>query len=164
MALYCSAARHVAWAVLSLQRIYIYYFFLVNPTQYRLSSYMLNMGATACVGKADSISVPHSYTNMKVWGGALSLWNTIINWGLRNIPWADGWSVGSQYSHSLPGLRIQESSPDDKNDSSFSAICTGVHCTKYNCVLQWMLVYRDPKRATIAPLTKGQSWTDFCLQ
>ena len=36
---------------------------------------------------------------------------------------------------------------------------------KYNCVLQWMLVHRDPKRAAnIAPLTKGQSWTDFCVQ
>ena len=27
-----------------------------------------------------------------------------------------------------------------------------------------MLVHCDPKRATIAPLTKGQSWTDFCVQ
>ena len=27
-----------------------------------------------------------------------------------------------------------------------------------------MLVRRDPKRATIAPLTKGQTWTDFCVQ
>ena len=27
------------------------------------------------------------------------------NWGLRNIPWADGWSVGSRYSHNLSGLR-----------------------------------------------------------
>ena len=36
---------------------------------------------------------------------------------------------------------------------------------KYNCVLQWMLVHRDPTRAaSIAPLTKGQSWTDFCMQ
>ena len=36
---------------------------------------------------------------------------------------------------------------------------------KYNCVLQWILVHRDPKRAAnIAPLTKGQSWTDFCVQ
>ena len=40
----------------------------------------------------------------------------------------------------------------------FSAICTGIHGMKYNCVLQWMLVHRDPKRAAnIAPLTKGQS-------
>ena len=34
---------------------------------------------------------------------------------------------------------------------------TGIHGTKYNCVLQWMLVHRDPKRAAIARLTKGQS-------
>ena len=27
-----------------------------------------------------------------------------------------------------------------------------------------MLVHRDPKRAAIAPLTKGQSWTNFCVQ
>ena len=28
-----------------------------------------------------------------------------------------------------------------------------------------MVVHRDPKRAdNIAPLTKGQSWTDFCVQ
>ena len=112
------------------------------------------MGATACGGKADSISMPHYSTNMKVWGGALSPWNTKINWGLRNIPWADGWSVGSRYSHSLPGLRFQESPADDKNDFFFSAICTGIHGMKYNCVLQWMLVHRDPKRATIAPWTK----------
>ena len=39
----------------------------VNPTQFRLCSYMVNMGATACGGKADSISMPHSSTNMKVW-------------------------------------------------------------------------------------------------
>ena len=39
-----------------------------------------------------------------------------------------------------------------------SAICTGIHGTKYNCVLQWMLVHRDPKRAAIASLTKGQPW------
>ena len=97
-------------------------------------------------------------------GGALSPWNTKINWGLRTIPWADGWSFGSRYSHSLPGLRFQESPADDKNDCFFSAICTGIHSTKYNCVLQWMLVHRDPKRATIAPLTNGQYWTDFCVQ
>ena len=48
-----------------------------------------------------------------------------------------------------------------KIDFFFSAICTGIHGTKYNCVLQWMLVHRDPKRAA---LTKGQSWTDFCVQ
>ena len=27
-----------------------------------------------------------------------------------------------------------------------------------------MVVHRDQKRAAIAPLTKGQSWTDFCVQ
>ena len=122
------------------------------------------MGATACGGKADSISMPHSSTNMKVWVGTLWPWNTKINWGLRNTPWADGWSVGSRYYHNLPGLRFQESPADDKNDFFFSAICTGTHGTKYNCVLQWMLVHRDPKRAAIAPLTKGRSWTDFCVQ
>ena len=31
-------------------------------------------------------------------------------------------------------------------------------------LLQWMLVHRDPKRAAIAPLTKGRPWTDFCVQ
>ena len=51
----------------------------VNPTQFRLCSYLVNMGATACGGKADSISMPHISTNMKVWGGALSHWNTKIN-------------------------------------------------------------------------------------
>ena len=122
------------------------------------------MGATACGGKADSISMPHSSTNMKVWGGTLWPWNTKINQGLRNIPWADGWSVGSRYSDNLPGLRFQESPADDKNDFFFSAICTGIHGSKYYCASQWMLVYRDPKRAAIAPLTKGQSWTDFCVQ
>ena len=122
------------------------------------------MGATACGGKAGSISMPHSSTNMKVWGGTLWPWNTKINWCLRNIPWADGWSVGSRYSHNLPGLRFQESPADDKNDFFFSALCTGIHGTKYNYVLQWMLVHRDPKRAAIAPLTKGRSWTDFCVQ
>ena len=121
-------------------------------------------GGTACGGKADSISIPHSSTNMKVWGGALSPWNTKINWGLRNIPWADGWSVGSRYSHILPGLRFKESPADDKNAFCFSAICTGIHITKYNCVLQWILVHRDTKRAAIAPLTKGQPWTDLCVQ
>ena len=32
----------------------------------------------------------------------------------------------------------------------FSTICTGIHGTKYNCILQWMLVHRDPKLAAIA--------------
>ena len=91
---------------------------LLNPTQFRLCSYLLNMGATPCGEKAGSISMPHYSTNMKVWGGALSLWNTKINWGLRNIPWADGWSAGSRYWHNLPGLRFQESPADDKNDFS----------------------------------------------
>ena len=88
--------------------------FIINPTQFRLCSYLLNMGATACGGKADSISMPHSSSNMKVWGGALSSWNTKINWGLRNIPWADVWRVGSRYSHNLRRLRFQESPADDK--------------------------------------------------
>ena len=139
-------------------------FLLANPTQFRLCPYLLNMGVTACSGKADSISMPHSSTNMKVWGVALSPWNTKFKWGLRNIPWAHGWSVGSRYSHNLPGLLFQESPADDKNEFFFSAICTGIHGMKYNRVLQWMLVHRDPKRAAIAPLTKGQSWTDFCVQ
>ena len=126
--------------------------------------HMVNMGATACGGKADLIAMTHSSTNMKVWGDALSPWTTIINWELRNIPWADGWSVGSRYSHNLSVLRFEESPADDKNDLFFSAICTGIHGTKYNCVLQWMLVHRDPKRAAIGPLTKGQSWTDFYVK
>ena len=48
---------------------------------------------------------------------------------------------------------------------TFSLLCylTGIHGTKYN-VLHWMLVHRDTKRAAIAPLTKGKSWTDFCVQ
>ena len=45
-----------------------------------------------------------------------------------------------------------------------TGICTGIHGTKYDCILQWMLIHRDPKRAAIAPLTKEQSWTDFCVQ
>ena len=61
-------------------------FLLVNPRQFRLCSYLVSMGATTCGGKADSTSMPHSSANMKVWGGALSLLNTTINWGLRNIP------------------------------------------------------------------------------
>ena len=97
-------------------------------------------------------------------GGALSPWNTKINWGLPIIPWADGWNVGSRYSHNLPGLRFQDPPADDKNDLSSLLFCTGIHGTKYNCVLQRMLVHRDPKRAAIAPLTKMQSWTDFCVQ
>ena len=67
------------------------------------------MGATACGGKADSISMTHSSTNMKVWGDALSPWTTTINRGLRNIPWADEWGVCSRFSHNLPGLQFQES-------------------------------------------------------
>ena len=122
------------------------------------------MGANACCGKADSISMTHASTNMKVWGGTLWPWDTKINWGLQNIPWADRWSVGSRYSHNLPGLWSQESPADDKNYYCFSAICTGIHGTKYNCVLQWMLVHRDPMDAAIAPLTKGRPWTDFCVQ
>ena len=139
-------------------------FSLVNPTQCPLCSYLVNMGATACGGKADSISMPHSSTNMKVWCGTLWPWNTKINRGLRNIPWADGWSVGSRYSDNLPGLRFQEPPADDKNDLFFSAISTGIHGSKYYCALQWMLVYLDPKRAAIAPLTKWRPWTDFCVQ
>ena len=92
--------------------------FIIQPTQCPLCSYLVNMGSTACGGKADSISMPHSSTNMKVWGVTLWPWNTKINWGLRNTPWADGWSVGSRYSHNLPGLRFQESPADDKNDFS----------------------------------------------
>ena len=107
----------------------------------------------------------HSSTNMKVWGGALSPWNTKINWGLRNIPRADGWSVGSRYSHNLASLRFQESPADDKKWLFlFSAIWTGIHGKKYNCVLHWMLVHRYTKRAAIATLTKGKSWTDFCVK
>ena len=100
----------------------------------------------------------------EVWGGALSHWNTKIDWGLRYIPWADGWSAGSRYSHNLPVLRFLESRADNKNDFLFSATCTGIRGTKHNCDLEWILVHRDPKRAAFAPLTKGQSRTDFCLQ
>ena len=46
---------------------------------------------------------------------------TQINWGLRNIPSDDGWSVGSRYSHNLPGLRFQESPADDKK-MTFSSL------------------------------------------
>ena len=139
-------------------------FSLVNATQFRLCSYMVNMGATACGGKADSISMTHSSTNTKVWGDALSPRTTIINWGLRNIPRPDERSVGSRYSHNLPGLQFPEFPADDKNGLFFSANCTGIHGTKYNCVLEWMLVHRDQNGAAIARLTKGQSWTDFCVQ
>ena len=164
-ALYSSVARHICLSCSIVAEDPHLIFSLVNPTQFRLCSYLLNMGATACGGKAGSISMPNYSTNMKVWGGALSPWNTKINWGLRNIPWADGWSAGSRYSHNFPGLRFQESPADDKNDFSSLVICTGIHGMKYNCVLQWMLVHRDPKRAAnIAPLTKGQSWTDFCVR
>ena len=72
--------------------------------------------------------------------------------------------TGEVLAHNFPGSRFQESPADDKNDFFFSAICTGIYGTKYNCVLQWMLVHRDQKRAAIAPLTKGRSWTDFCVQ
>ena len=121
----------------------------------------MNTGPTACGGKADSISMPHSSTNMKVWCGILSPWNTKINWGLRNIPWADGWSVDSRYSHNLPGLRFQ---------GRWQKWLL-LHCYLYwnswyeiNCVLQWILIHRDPKRTAIAALTTGQSWTDFCVR
>ena len=76
---YSSVVRHVALVFLSSQRIHIDIFLLVNLTQFRLCSYLVNMGATACGGKADSISMLHSPPNMKVWGGALSHWNTKIN-------------------------------------------------------------------------------------
>ena len=88
----------------------------------------------------------------------------VVRVGAWNSLWADGWSVGSRYSHNRPGSRFQESPADDKNDFFFSAICTGIHGSKYYCVLQWMLFYRDPKRAVIAHLTKGRFWTDFCVQ
>ena len=51
-----------------------------------------------------------------------------------------------------------------KNDFYFSAICIAIHGTKYDCVLQWLLVHPNPKSTAIAPLTKGQSWTHFCVQ
>ena len=117
-ALYSSVARHICLSCSIDAEDPLLILSLVNPTQFRLCSYLLNMGATACGGKVGSISMPHYSTNMKVWGGALSPWNTKLNWGLRNIPWADGWSAGSRYSHDLPGLRFQESPADDKNDFS----------------------------------------------
>ena len=39
------------------------------------------------------------------------------------------------------------------NDFLFSAICTEIHGTNHNSVLEWILKHRDPKRAAIAPLT-----------
>ena len=120
------------------------------------------MGATACGGKADSISMPHSSINMKLTGGTLWPWNTKNNWGLRNIPWADGRSVGSRYY--LPGLQFQESPAVDKNDFFFFAICTGIHGTNISLRFIVDVGASHPKRAAIAPLTKRRSWTNFCVQ
>ena len=72
--LQCCSARCLSCSIVGEDPHLI--FSLVNPTQFRLCSYLVNMGATACGGKADSISMPHSSTNMKVCGGALSPWNT----------------------------------------------------------------------------------------
>ena len=78
-ALYSSVARQVAGAGSIVAEDPHLIFSLVSPTQFRLCSYLLNMGATGYGGKADSISMPHSSTIMKVWGGALSPWNTKNN-------------------------------------------------------------------------------------
>ena len=139
-------------------------FLLVNPTQHRLCSYLLNMGGHSMWWKGWFDIHATLFYQYEGVGWCIVTLNTKINWGLGNIPWPDGWSFGSRYSHSLPGLWFQESPADDKNVFLFSSICTGIHSTKYNCVLQWMLVHRDPKRATIAPLTNRQSWTDSCVQ
>ena len=108
----CSSTRCLSCSIVAEDPHLI--FSLVNPTQFRLCSYVMNMGATACGGKADSISMPHSSSNMKVWGGALSLRNPKINWGLRNKTCADGLSVGSGYSHNFPDLWFQESPAYEK--------------------------------------------------
>ena len=135
------------------RRVSTFNIFISQPTQFRLCSYMVNMMATACGGKADSISMPHSSTNMKVWGGALSPWDTKINWGLRNIPWADGWSVASRYSHNLPGLRLQESPADDKND--FSSLLFVLQLMVRNITAFYSGCWYIATQ--IVPLTKGQS-------
>ena len=128
----------------------------MNPTQHRLCSYLLNMGATACGGKADTISMPHFSTNMKVWGGALSPWDTKINWGLRNIPWADGWSFGSRYSHSLPDLRFQESPADDKNDVGTSRPKACYHCPfNKRAVLNWFMCAINARNLSWAGVEQG---------
>ena len=96
-------------------------------------------------------------------GAALSPWNT------KKI--AEAYEIYSEMTgdvlahdiHIISWFRVPGISSRWQNDFFFSAICIGIHVTKYNCVFQWMLVHRDPKRAAIAPLTKGQSWTDFCV-
>ena len=86
------------------------------------------------------------------------------NWGLRNIPEL----TGEVLAHDINIIFLVYGSRNLQQMTKwlfFSAVCTGIHGMKYNCVLQCMLVHRDPKRAAnIAPLTKGQSWTEFCVQ
>ena len=119
------------------------------------------MGATACGGKGDSISILHSSTNMKVWVVHCHPGTQQITEVYEIYPELTG-EVLTDDIHII--FLIQRSPADDKNDVYFSAICTGIHGTKYDCVLQWMLADRNPKRTAIAPLPKVQSWTDFCVQ
>ena len=72
----CCSTRCLSYSIVAEDPHLI--FSLFNPTQFRLCSFLVNMGATACDGKAFMISTPHSSTNMKVWSGALSHWNTKI--------------------------------------------------------------------------------------
>ena len=128
------------------------------------------MGATGCGGKADLIFMPHSSTNVKVWCGALSPWNTTINWGLRNIPWADGWSVGSWYSHNFPGLRFQESPADNKmtfssllfvlefmvrNITAFYSGCWYIATQSVLLFLNWVLCAINARNLSWAGVEQG---------
>ena len=122
------------------------------------------MGATACGGKSDSISMPHSFTNMKVWDGALSPWTQKLTEVYEIYPEL----TGEVLAHDIHTIFLVYGSRNlqQMTKITFSSLLflPGIHGTKYNCVLQWMLVHRDPKRVAIAPLTKGQSWTDYCVQ
>ena len=139
--------------------------FIIQPHTVSILFISGKYGGTACGEKADSISMPHSSTNMKVWGGALS--PSAGTQKLTEVYEIYPELTGEVLAHDIHIIFLVYGSRNLRHMTKwlfFSAICTGIHGTKYNCVLQWMLINRDPKRAAIDHLTKGQSWTDFWVQ
>ena len=124
------------------------------------------MGATACGGKADSISMPHSSTNMKM---CLVVHCDPGRQKLTEVYEIYPELTGEVLAHDIDIIFLVSGSRNlqQMTKMSFSSLLFVLEFMVRNITAfysGWMLVHRDPKRAATAPLTKGQSWTEFCVQ
>ena len=136
---------------------------LVNPTQHRLCSYLLNMGPLHVVERL--IRYP-CHILLPIWRCGV----VHCHPGTQKL--TDVYEIFPELTREVlaHGIHIVFLVYGSKNLQQMtkmtlsSLIFVLEFIVRNITVLQWMLVHRDPKRATIAPLTNGQSWTDFCVQ